>query len=145
MRAVWQEHNAETFSLIMLFYHKHGWMKVLWASCSNLCCARNKVRFACPFILWAEDHFTVSNAGKDWCSERKRFRGVDVSLIALSVKVQLKMLRGELNQHSCSSLSNKEILFQSADCLFLLWCTTYKRLWDYVHPYSLRWHFLITL
>lgn len=31
--------------------------------------------------------------------KEKQFKGVDVSLIALPVKVQLKMLRGELIQH----------------------------------------------
>lgn len=44
--------------------------------------------------------------------EEKQCRGVDVSRIALSVKVQLKMLV----QHNCSSSSNKtlqEILFLS--------------------------------
>lgn len=42
------------------------------------------------------------------CFEKKQFRSVGVSLIALSVKVQLKTLRGELTQHSCSSLLNKK-------------------------------------
>lgn len=41
--------------------------------------------------------------------KEKQFRGVDVSLIALPVKVQLKMLRGELIQHGCSSSSNKKL------------------------------------
>lgn len=54
--------------------------------------------------------------------KEKQLRGVDVSLIALPVKVQLKMLRGELIQHGCSSSSNKKKATRESMCrIFLLY------------------------
>lgn len=56
----------------------------------------------------------------------KRFRGADVSTIALSVKVQPKMLQGELIQHSSSSLSNekarRDIVSVNVLYIFALMC-----------------------
>lgn len=77
-----------------------------------------------PFVFCEQRiTFLYQVLGKIDAVKEKQFRGVDVSLIALSVRMQLKMPRAELNQHGCSPLSNEkpeEISFQSMYCMFLL-------------------------
>lgn len=98
-------------------YHEFVWIKVLSASYSSyrfLLCVKQSVSIFSEqriTLLYQVLEMTLIDAVKE-----KQFRGVAVSLIALPVKVQLKMLRGELIQHGIfiKQKATRELM----DCIF---------------------------